>query len=170
MISKLLLFKCIFKLFFILINRCHAVRVIFVFFFQQFIYALIRPILLIQEIDHHHIVLLAVAVTAPDALFHALWVPGQVEVKEIGAVVVKVHALPRRVGGDEHLFFEYTRLILGEEADLDYIAAANHGDTQAIKAQLRQKFPPLTGRRFPYRYIAVGYPPVGLLTLLLPRL
>ncbi len=71
---------------------------------------------------------------------------------------------------DEHLFFEYTRLILGEEADLDYIAAANHGDTQAIKAQLRQKFPPLTGRRFPYRYIAVGYPPVGLLTLLLPRL
>lgn len=71
---------------------------------------------------------------------------------------------------DEHLFFEYTRLILGEEADLDYIAAANHGDTQAIKEQLRQKFPPLPSRRFPYRYIAVGYPPVGLLTLLLPRL
>lgn len=71
---------------------------------------------------------------------------------------------------DEHLFFEYSRLILGEAADLDYIAAANLGDTQAIKQQLQQKFPQRSGRRFPYRYIAVGYPPVGLLILLLPRL
>lgn len=71
---------------------------------------------------------------------------------------------------DEHLFFEYTRLMLGEPADLDYIAAANHGDTPAIKKQLEEKFPPLPKGRFPFRYLAVGYPPVGLLTLLVPRL
>ena len=36
--------------------------------------------------------------------------------------------------------FSVPRLILGEEADLDYIAAANHGDTQAIKAQRSRSF------------------------------
>lgn len=71
---------------------------------------------------------------------------------------------------DEHLFFEYTKLILGEPADLHYIAAANLGDTAAIEEQLRQKFAARPGGHSPYRYIAVGYPPVGLLVLLLPRL
>ena len=71
---------------------------------------------------------------------------------------------------DEHLFFEYTKLILGEPADLHYIAAANLGNTAAIEAQLQQKFAARPGGHSPYRYIAVGYPPVGLLALLLPRL
>jgi len=71
---------------------------------------------------------------------------------------------------DEHLFFEYSRLILGEPADLHYIAAANLGDTAAIEQQLKDRFAARPGSASRYRYISFGYPPVGLLALLLPRL
>ena len=47
---------------------------------QQLEDALVGGVLAVEEVDHHHVVLLAVAVAAADALLDALRVPGQVVV------------------------------------------------------------------------------------------
>lgn len=72
--------------------------------------------------------------------------------------------------GDEHLYFEWTRLILGERADLGYIAANTMGDVAANRRNLDEVTRRLPGVRLPYRDVQPGYPPVGLLLILAPRL
>ena len=49
---------------------------------QQFIHALVCRVAVVNKVDYHHVVLLAVAVTAADALLNALGVPGQVVVDD----------------------------------------------------------------------------------------
>lgn len=71
---------------------------------------------------------------------------------------------------DEHLFFEITRLILGEDADLNYIAQQSLGDVQGVLADLRYRTQQSTGLRLPYRDVVIGYPPVGIAVMLIPRL
>ncbi len=56
--------------------------------------------LLVEEVDHHHVELLAVAVAAADALLDALRVPGQVVVHHQVAEL-EVDALGRGLGGDQ---------------------------------------------------------------------
>ena len=55
--------------------------------------------LLVEEIDHHHVELLAVAVAAADALLDALGVPGQIVVDHQIAEL-QIDALGRGFGGD----------------------------------------------------------------------
>jgi len=45
----------------------------------------IRGVVFIQEIDDYNVMLLAVAVTAPDALFDTLRIPRQIVVDDQGA-------------------------------------------------------------------------------------
>lgn len=71
---------------------------------------------------------------------------------------------------DEHLFFELTRLILGEQPDLEFIAQQSLGDVQAVRADLRHRIQGPARVRLPYRDVVVGYPPVGIAVMLLPRL
>jgi len=73
---------------------------------------------------------------------------------------------------DEHLYFEYTRAILGEAADLPYIAQQHHGDVAAGLRDLEQRLAraPSTGWRLPYRDVPVEYPPVAVVYMLIPRL
>lgn len=71
---------------------------------------------------------------------------------------------------DEHLYFEFSRLILGEDADLGHIARQTMGDTNANLTDLQARVKPGPGLRLPYRDVSVGYPPVGVLAMLVPRL
>lgn len=71
---------------------------------------------------------------------------------------------------DEHLFFENTRLILGEQADLNFIAQQSLGDVSAVLADLRYRTQGPAHMRLPYRDVVISYPPVGIAVMLLPRL
>ena len=66
---------------------------------------------------------------------------------------------------DEHLYFEFSRLILGEDADLGHIARQTMGDTNANLTDLQARVKPGPGLRLPYRDVSVGYPPVGVLAV-----
>lgn len=70
---------------------------------------------------------------------------------------------------DDHLYWEYTRLTLGEEADVDYLAHKRQGDPERnyfeIAAQIRDG----PGLRLPYRDFPFEYPPLALGLMLLPR-
>ena len=66
---------------------------------EQLEHALVGLVLLIQEVDNHHIVLLSVAVAAADALLDALGIPRQVVVHDQGAEL-QVDAFRPRFGGD----------------------------------------------------------------------
>jgi hypothetical protein len=72
---------------------------------------------------------------------------------------------------DEHLYFEYTRAILGESADLGYIAQQHHGDVAASLRDLEARMAraPATGWRLPYRDVPIEYPPVAVVYMLVPR-
>ena len=69
--------------------------------------ALIGGIVAVEEIDNHHVVLLAVAVAATDALFDTLRVPGKIVVHDQGTEL-EVDALGPCLGGnhDAALFAE----------------------------------------------------------------
>ncbi len=60
---------------------------------------LVGGVALVEEVDHHHVELLAVAVAAADALLDALGVPGQVVVDHQIAEL-QVDALGGGLGGD----------------------------------------------------------------------
>ena len=66
---------------------------------QQFVHPLVGGVALVEEVDHHHVEFLAVAVAAADALLDALGIPGQVVVDHQIAEL-QVDALGRRFGGD----------------------------------------------------------------------
>ena len=67
---------------------------------EELVDAQVGGVLLVEEVDHHHVVLLTVAVTAPDALLDALRVPGHVVVDDQVAEL-QVDALGRGLGGNE---------------------------------------------------------------------
>ncbi len=71
---------------------------------------------------------------------------------------------------DEHLFFEISRLVLGETYDLRYFVKDEKGVSEQDRAALRQKLSARSGIHLPYRDFVVGYPPLGVLTMLVPRL
>lgn len=71
---------------------------------------------------------------------------------------------------DERLYYEFSRLILGEEPDQAFIAGQFMGDTKATMEGLRAQIRPGGRIRLPYRDVSVGYPPVGVLAMLAPRL
>ena len=71
---------------------------------KQLVDALVGGIALVEEIDHHDIVLLSVPMTASNALFDALRVPGQVVVDDKGAEL-KVDPFGSRFRGDHHSRF-----------------------------------------------------------------
>ena len=67
---------------------------------QQLEHAAVGLVALVQEVDDDHVVLLAVAVAAADALLDALRVPGQVVVDDQRAEL-EVDAFGRRLGGEQ---------------------------------------------------------------------
>ena len=67
---------------------------------EQLVDALVGGVLLVEEVDHDDVELLAVAVAAADALLDALRVPGQVVVHDQVAEL-KVDAFGRGFGGDQ---------------------------------------------------------------------
>jgi len=72
--------------------------------------------------------------------------------------------------GDEQLYFEDTRLALGEDADLAYLAGKRQGDAAKELADFQAKVRPGPGLRVPYRDFPFEYPPLPLAVMLLPRL
>ena len=66
---------------------------------EELVYAHVGGVLLVEEIHYHHVELLTVAVAAPDALLHALRVPGQVVVDHQIAEL-QVDALGPGFGGN----------------------------------------------------------------------
>ena len=71
-------------------------------FAQQLHDAAVRLVALVEEIEHHHVVLLPVSMAATDALLDALWVPRQVVVHNQRAEL-QVDALGGRLGRHHHL-------------------------------------------------------------------
>ena len=68
---------------------------------EQLVDALVGGVLLVEEVDHHHVELLTVAVAAADALLDALGVPGQVVVDHQIAEL-QVDALGGGLGGNQN--------------------------------------------------------------------
>ena len=62
-------------------------------------YTLVGGVLAVEKVDHHHIMLLAIAMAAANALFDALRVPGQIVVDDQRAEL-KVDALGAGFGGN----------------------------------------------------------------------
>ena len=54
----------------------------FEFLREQLIDAFVRFVLAVEEVDDHDVVLLAITMAAPDALFNALGIPGQVVIDD----------------------------------------------------------------------------------------
>lgn len=73
------------------------------FLVQQFVDALLGLVLLVQEVDHGDVDLLAIAVATTDALLDPLGVPGQVEVDQQRAEL-KIDAFGTGFGGDQNGF------------------------------------------------------------------
>ncbi|MNH02538.1 hypothetical protein D3C79_617810 [compost metagenome] len=69
------------------------------FFGQQFVDPCIRLVAAVDEVHHHHVMLLAVPVAASDTLLYALWVPGKVVVDHQRAKL-QVDAFSPRLGGN----------------------------------------------------------------------
>ena len=67
---------------------------------EELVDALVGGVLLVEEVDHHDVELLTVAVATPDALLDALRVPRQVVVDHQIAEL-QVDALGRGLGGDQ---------------------------------------------------------------------
>jgi hypothetical protein len=68
--------------------------------------------------------------------------------------------------GDDHLYYEYTRLLLGQDADAAYIARRHQTDAESV----RRGVSPGGRPRLPYRDFAFEYPPVPIAFMLAPRL
>jgi hypothetical protein len=71
---------------------------------------------------------------------------------------------------DEQLFFEYSRMMLGEDADLPFIAEEQHGNYDDHLAGLRRLAAEHPGVKLPYRDLKIGFPPLAVAMILLPRL
>jgi len=71
---------------------------------------------------------------------------------------------------DEQLFYEYTRVMLGEAADLSFIAHQQLGDYEQQLAGMRKLDADHPGRKLPYRDLKIGFPPLSVAMILLPRL
>jgi hypothetical protein len=54
-------------------------------------------------------------------------------------------------GGDERLYFQYAQLLIGQPADLAYVARKQQGDAAASLAALEARVRPGAGWRLPYR-------------------
>ena len=72
--------------------------------------------------------------------------------------------------GDEEVYFEDSRLLLGEDADLEYLAKKRQGDFAKDLADLTAKVRPGSAPRVPYRDFPFEYPPLPLVVMALPRL
>jgi hypothetical protein len=72
--------------------------------------------------------------------------------------------------GDERLYWEYSRLALGAEPDLDYLALKRLGDRARNRQQIASRIRPGPGWRLPYRDFPFEYPPLALALMILPRL
>jgi hypothetical protein len=72
--------------------------------------------------------------------------------------------------GDEEVYFEDSRLLLGEDADLEYLAKKRQGDLQKDLADLTARVRPGPLPRVPYRDFPFEYPPLPLAVMALPRL
>lgn len=71
---------------------------------------------------------------------------------------------------DVHLYFEYTRVILGEEPDSAYIASWQATNDPRFISELHQALTRKKGLRLPYRDVPIILPPVALAVMLVPRL
>ena len=71
--------------------------------------------------------------------------------------------------GDERLYWEYSRLALGQEADLDYLAEKRLGDAARNRQDIASRIRPGPGLRLPYRDFGFEYPPLALALMLVPR-
>ena len=69
------------------------------FLTEQFVDAYVGCVLSVQEIDHHHIELLTIAMAPANALFNALWIPGQIVV-HYQITELQVDAFRRGLGRD----------------------------------------------------------------------
>ena len=67
---------------------------------EQLVDAAVGVVALVEEVDHHDVVLLSVAMAAADALLDALGVPGQVVVDDQRAEL-EVDAFRGGLGGDQ---------------------------------------------------------------------
>src|SRR5690606_40601864 len=74
---------------------------------QQLEEACIRRVLAVEEVEHQHVVLLAIAMAPADALLHPLRVPGQVVVHHQVAEL-EVETFGPCFGGDEDRSKEHT--------------------------------------------------------------
>jgi hypothetical protein len=72
--------------------------------------------------------------------------------------------------GDEEVYFEDSRLLLGEDANLQYLAGKRQGDAAKNLAELTAKVRAGPAPRLPYRDFPFEYPPLPLLVMALPRL
>ena len=68
---------------------------------EKLIDPFINSIALVQEVDNHDIVPLAVPMDTSNALLYPLRIPGQVEVHQQRAEL-EIDALSRRLSGDHH--------------------------------------------------------------------
>jgi len=71
---------------------------------------------------------------------------------------------------DEHLYYEYSRIVLGEDADIEYLIQNSMGDREGKRARLVAGIRPGQRYHVPYRDFDPGYPPVTMVVTLLPRL
>jgi hypothetical protein len=72
--------------------------------------------------------------------------------------------------GDEQVYFEDSRLALGEDADLAYLAGKKQGDVAKSLKDLEEAVRPGPAIRLPYRDFPFEYPPLALLVMVAPRL
>jgi hypothetical protein len=72
--------------------------------------------------------------------------------------------------GEEHYYYEYSRLVLGETPDVEYMASKQRGDLAKSRAEFVARVRPGPGLRMPYRDFPLEYPPLPLVLVLLPRL
>ena len=71
---------------------------------------------------------------------------------------------------DVHLYYEYTRVILGEIPDSAYIASWQATNDPRFISELHQALTRKQGLRLPYRDVPIILPPVALAAMLVPRL
>jgi glycosyl transferase family 87 len=71
--------------------------------------------------------------------------------------------------GDERLYWEYSRLALGQQADLDYLAEKRLGDAARDRQDIASRVRPGPRLRLPYRDFGFEYPPLALAPMLVPR-
>jgi uncharacterized membrane protein len=72
--------------------------------------------------------------------------------------------------GDEEVYFEDSRLLLGESADLEYLARKRQGDFATDLRDVAAGVRPGSAPRVPYRDFPFEYPPLPLVVMALPRI